>query len=163
MNGHFLQPRWKRLGTSRCQAGLGRRLPQLEAAGNQSVFYFHSIKSKVRTSRDDCENNGPRHEQPTRSVVRDADRKIVDATGAARAKPWRMKRMARTVIGVTVLLIGIALLVLPGPAVLVIPIGLAILAAEFAWAERLLQKLRGWLPWKKVSKPGTKKNTEDSS
>ncbi len=45
-------------------------------------------------------------------------------------------------VGMTVLLIGIALIVLPGPAVVVIPIGLAILATEFAWARRWLQRIR---------------------
>ena len=34
------------------------------------------------------------------------------------------------------------MLVLPGPAIVVIPIGLAILAAEFSWARRWLRKLR---------------------
>jgi Putative transmembrane protein (PGPGW) len=47
-----------------------------------------------------------------------------------------------SVIGATVLLIGIALLVLPGPAFLVIPLGLAILATEYAWARRWLKKAR---------------------
>lgn len=46
------------------------------------------------------------------------------------------------VIGVTVLLLGIALIFLPGPAFLVIPIGLAILATEFAWARLLLKKVK---------------------
>jgi UPF0716 family protein affecting phage T7 exclusion len=46
------------------------------------------------------------------------------------------------VIGGTVLLIGIALLVLPGPAFIVIPIGLAILATEYAWARHWLRKAR---------------------
>lgn len=46
------------------------------------------------------------------------------------------------VVGMTVLLIGIALLVLPGPAFVVIPIGLAILATEYAWARRWLRTLR---------------------
>lgn len=41
--------------------------------------------------------------------------------------------------GFTVLLAGIAMLVLPGPAFLVIPIGLALLSLEFAWAEGLLR------------------------
>lgn len=44
------------------------------------------------------------------------------------------------IVGGTVLLIGVALIVLPGPAFLVIPAGLAILAIEFAWARRLLKK-----------------------
>lgn len=46
------------------------------------------------------------------------------------------------VIGFTVLLIGIALIVLPGPAFLVIPAGLAILATEFVWARKLLKKVK---------------------
>ena len=51
----------------------------------------------------------------------------------------------RVVIGVdggTVLLIGFALLVLPGPAFVVIPIGLGILSLEFAWARSWLEKVR---------------------
>jgi len=52
------------------------------------------------------------------------------------------RRLIVTVIGFTVLLIGVAMLVLPGPAVVVIPIGLAILATEFVWAERLLQRMK---------------------
>jgi tellurite resistance protein TerC len=41
-----------------------------------------------------------------------------------------------------VLAIGVALLVLPGPAFVVIPLGLAILGAEFAWARHWLRKVR---------------------
>ena len=59
-----------------------------------------------------------------------------------------IKRIAVIVFGGTVLLLGIALLVLPGPAFIVIPLGLAMLAAEFAWARRWLRKARGLLPEK---------------
>jgi uncharacterized protein (TIGR02611 family) len=48
------------------------------------------------------------------------------------------RRIVVAVIGFTVLLIGVVLLVLPGPAFIVIPAGLAILALEFAWAKRWL-------------------------
>ena len=53
-----------------------------------------------------------------------------------------VRRVIVSVVGVTVLLIGIALLVLPGPALVVIPVGLAILATEYAWARRWLKKAR---------------------
>jgi tellurite resistance protein TerC len=53
------------------------------------------------------------------------------------------------VVGGTVLLVGIALIVLPGPAFIVIPLGLAILATEFAWAQRWLKKARALLPRRK--------------
>jgi tellurite resistance protein TerC len=41
-----------------------------------------------------------------------------------------------------VLAIGVALIVLPGPAFVVIPLGLAILSAEFAWARHWLRKVK---------------------
>jgi uncharacterized protein (TIGR02611 family) len=53
-----------------------------------------------------------------------------------------VRRVIVSVVGATVLLIGIALLVLPGPAFVVIPVGLAILATEYAWARRWLKKAR---------------------
>lgn len=52
----------------------------------------------------------------------------------------RLRKFVVAVIGGTILLIGIVLLVLPGPASLVIPIGLLILATEFAWARYLVRK-----------------------
>jgi uncharacterized protein (TIGR02611 family) len=52
----------------------------------------------------------------------------------------RFYRIGFTVVGSTVTLAGIAMLVTPGPAFVVIPIGLAMLALEFAWAERLLDR-----------------------
>jgi len=56
--------------------------------------------------------------------------------------PPLVRRVIVGVIGGTVLLIGIALMVLPGPAFIVIPLGLAILATEFVWARRWLKKAR---------------------
>ena len=53
-----------------------------------------------------------------------------------------VKRVIVSVVGATVLLIGVALLLLPGPAFIVIPVGLAILATEYAWARRWLKKAR---------------------
>lgn len=52
----------------------------------------------------------------------------------------RLYRAAFVVGGVTILLAGIAMLILPGPAFVVIPVGLAILALEFTWAEELLER-----------------------
>jgi uncharacterized protein (TIGR02611 family) len=49
-------------------------------------------------------------------------------------------RILYIAVGFTCLLGGIGMLLLPGPAFLVIPIGLAILSLEFAWAEGLLER-----------------------
>ncbi len=52
------------------------------------------------------------------------------------------RRIVIGVIGVSVVMIGVALIVLPGPAFIVIPAGLAILSLEFAFARRWLTTLR---------------------
>jgi len=52
------------------------------------------------------------------------------------------KRAIKIVAGFTVLLAGLAMTVLPGPAIVVIPAGLAILATEFLWARRLLERIK---------------------
>lgn len=52
------------------------------------------------------------------------------------------RRIAVALVGGTVLLIGIALIVLPGPAFVVIPVGLAILGLEFAWARAWLHRVK---------------------
>lgn len=52
------------------------------------------------------------------------------------------RRIAVSIVGGTVLLIGVAMLVLPGPGLVVIPLGLAILGIEYAWARVWLRKVR---------------------
>ena len=52
------------------------------------------------------------------------------------------RRIAISIVGATVLLIGVVMLVAPGPAIVVIPVGLAILSLEFAWARYWLKRLR---------------------
>ena len=51
----------------------------------------------------------------------------------------RTYRVLWVLVGVLVVLAGLVLTVLPGPALLVIPLGLAMLAAAFGWARRLLR------------------------
>lgn len=52
------------------------------------------------------------------------------------------RRIAVTVIGGTLCLIGLVMVVLPGPAIVVIPLGLGILGLEYAWARRWLARLK---------------------
>jgi tellurite resistance protein TerC len=52
------------------------------------------------------------------------------------------KRIAVSIVGFTVLLVGVAMIVLPGPAFVVIPVGLGILSLEFAWARVWLRKAK---------------------
>ena len=67
------------------------------------------------------------------------------------------RRVVVLLVGGTVLLLGVALVFLPGPAVVVIPAGLAILSLEFAWARAFLARVRACPPQKgfeRVSLPG---------
>jgi tellurite resistance protein TerC len=52
------------------------------------------------------------------------------------------RRIVVAVVGVTVLLLGLVMIVTPGPAIVVIPVGLTILSIEFAWARNWLKRLR---------------------
>ncbi len=54
----------------------------------------------------------------------------------------QLRRLVIFVIGVTVVLIGAVMFFTPGPAIVVIPIGLGILALEFAWARILLKRFK---------------------
>jgi tellurite resistance protein TerC len=54
----------------------------------------------------------------------------------------QVRRLSRIVGGFTLLLIGIVMLVTPGPGWLVIFLGLGLLAAEFVWAKRLMDRIK---------------------
>ena len=52
------------------------------------------------------------------------------------------RRIAVLAVGSTIVLLGVIMLVTPGPGLVVIPIGLAVLSIEFAWARIWLRKVR---------------------
>ena len=54
----------------------------------------------------------------------------------------RARRLIVAVVGSAIVLMGLAMVVLPGPAFIVIPLGLGILAIEFEWARQLLRKVK---------------------
>lgn len=56
-----------------------------------------------------------------------------------------MRRIVVGLAGGVVLLLGLAMVVLPGPAIVFIPLGVAILATEFKWARRWFAKARLWV------------------
>nr|ALS88873.1 putative transmembrane protein (PGPGW) [uncultured bacterium] len=68
--------------------------------------------------------------------------------------PWLRKAIV-AVVGFTVVLLGVVMIVTPGPALVVIPLGLAILATEFIWAKRLLKWSQEQIK-KKLEKVGVK-------
>lgn len=64
-------------------------------------------------------------------------RKLINALGLKHSPIAR--KIVVGVIGSTIVLFGLVLLVTPGPATIVVPIGLVILASEFAWARHVLR------------------------
>lgn len=84
---------------------------------------------------------------------RDEDRSQEPVPRATGRSPWHLDwwvrqgmrqvwRLIILIVGGTVLLLGLIMFVTPGPGLVVVPIGLAILAVEFAWARRLLNRVR---------------------
>lgn len=65
--------------------------------------------------------------------------KLQERRDAHKARP-RVIRVLYAAVGITILLAGLVMLITPGPALAVIPIGLFILALEFSWAESALER-----------------------
>ena len=84
-------------------------------------------------------STAPERDQPERPGEPALVRKL-RARQVEHKQRGRLYRWAFVLLGIAVLGVGIAMLALPGPAFVVIPIGLAILSLEFAWAEHLLEK-----------------------
>lgn len=68
------------------------------------------------------------------------------------------RRLIIAVTGFTVLIAGIVMIVFPGPAIIVIPAGLAILATEFIWARRLLKMAKN--TFSNIKKGGNSNETK---
>lgn len=66
--------------------------------------------------------------------------------------PPKPRKVIATVIGTALIAVGVAMMVLPGPAFLVIPAGLAVLSTEYRWARRLFTRLRKILQWRRHRK-----------
>lgn len=66
------------------------------------------------------------------------------------------RRAVVATVGATVLLLGIVMLITPGPALVFIPLGLAILSIEFAWARHWLRKVRERISGRNSADHGTR-------
>ncbi len=97
-----------------------------------------------RTDQDEASGASPQRRSPSpHPSVRSGD----SPPGGERepegpALLRRARKLVVLIVGGTVVAIGIVMLVLPGPAFVVIPAGIAILATEFAWARRLLRQVK---------------------
>ncbi len=127
------------------------------------ILSFPAIWIKWLQHMPAAASNSPKNEgSPSKTVNGGAANEIRivgngNGNGAATALAATLRTMRQLfilLIGLTVLLIGIVMIVLPGPSVLVIPAGLAILGIEFAWARRWLAKFKSYLPRRKPKTTG---------
>ena len=103
----------------------------------QAAFSCRCILAACRTATSRVDARIPAH---ARAVTAGPQYDMLIELGK---QGYRLaRRISIAVIGGTVVLVGIVMLVTPGPALLVIPIGLAILAVEFAWARHWLNRLK---------------------
>jgi tellurite resistance protein TerC len=81
----------------------------------------------------------------------------------------QVRRIFLVIAGFTLLLVGLVMLVTPGPGMLVIFLGLGLLAAEFVWARRLMDRIKResgrvvdrFATMTKTMTPGEKEETEE--
>jgi uncharacterized protein (TIGR02611 family) len=59
-----------------------------------------------------------------------------------RRLPHPVRWLGVAAVGGTLIVVGVILLVLPGPGLVLIALGVAVLATEFAWAETVLHKMK---------------------
>lgn len=93
------------------------------------VAFLTGVLAAVRAGRELA--IGQRAE--TSALGEEADR-------LARLTLKQARRLIILVVGITIVTLGIVMLIGPGPGMLVIPVGLALLASEFLWAKRLLTR-----------------------
>ena len=72
----------------------------------------------------------------------------------------KARQLVVAVIGTTVVIVGIIMIFTPGPAIVVIPLGLGILATEFVWARDLLHKVRTYIETKTKKKTPKKEESQ---
>lgn len=99
----------------------------------------HEVRARLEAAEDAVEERFERVEE----AVEERVRPLIAGLRERRARHKQRNIVVRAVYlaaALTVLLAGFLMLVLPGPALVVIPIGLTLLALEFASAERLLDR-----------------------
>jgi tellurite resistance protein TerC len=77
--------------------------------------------------------------------------------------PATLRKLIVGVIGGTIVLLGVAMILLPGPAFIVIPVGLGILATEFAWARRAVRRARVMIAKARGRESGKNRAMESAS
>ena len=124
---------------------------------------YNALLTRQRCARRRCLSPAPEVSVPSATNSRKPTLpggKTFEATGTQRKQPsgfasfrhlWDdregnfVKKIVVAIVGGTVVCVGIALLVLPGPGIPIVAAGLAILATEFLWAKGAMRSAKGML------------------
>lgn len=96
--------------------------------------------------KDDAHHEHERFDELVEAAIEAEFETGVREETVEEAKAHILIRLARMTLGFAVLLVGIAMLALPGPGLVTIGAGLLVLSRDVAWADRLLQRIRHRLP-----------------
>ena len=96
-------------------------------------------------SGDDHQGSGlGRLDDPLEEMAEDRARRWYELGRSPNVIVRQAYRLIVLVVGLTIVAAGVAMFVLPGPGILVLIAGLALLATEFVWARFLLQRAKGY-------------------
>jgi len=126
-----------RNGRTAIYAGIGRCTSEVRCLRRRPERWRRVSGSRGLARRDHCDS---RRQHPSLVAC------TTVTTPFACAPDWEafaVKKAVSALIGGTLLLIGLALLVLPCPGLLIVAVGLGILASEFLWARRMLRHAKG--------------------
>lgn len=88
--------------------------------------------------------------------------KVISEAGVADLFSWKsFKKLFVTLVGPFLVLMGILLLVLPGPGLLLIAAGITLLGTEYHWARRLIAPIKRRLEAAKAKKPTSPSSRQD--
>ncbi len=99
-------------------------------------------EERPTSNADDEQSAFERLDDPLEDLAEDQARRWYELGKSSNVIVRQAYRIIVFVVGLTVVAAGIAMLVLPGPGIVVVIAGLAILATEFVWARLLLQRAK---------------------
>jgi len=100
------------------------------------------VSERQTSGGDDGQSAFERLDDPLEDLADDQARRWYELGKSSNVIVRQAYRLIVFVVGITVVAAGLAMFVLPGPGILVLLAGLAILATEFVWARHLLQRAK---------------------
>src|SRR5918992_2726904 len=111
----------------------------------QLLVTTEGMVTKVNSFLDEFVRHAPKPQRPISSSSHPSDYEAISGIRVKKEKKSvasHTRRLAMLIVGITILLLGVVLLFIPGPGILVVLLGLSILAREYDWAQDILHWAR---------------------